>query len=144
MTEIGDLLPEGPDFSAVTAHADVEVALIAGPQLVVPVTNARYALNAANARWGSHKDATGYSVKEGKLSVTLAGGQQTILAGASKFAGYVGETGAPTAVLLVNHGLHIELQFDRAHAIGQADRGRLELSSHVAILRAEHSLQGRV
>jgi malate synthase len=168
LTEIGYLLPEGNDFSATTANVDAEVATIAGPQLVVPVTNARYALNAANARWGSlydalygtdvipeadgceksdaynprrgakviafardfidqaaplaggsHKDATGYSVNGGKLSVTLANRQQTILADAAKFAGYVGQAAAPTAVLLVNNGLHIEIQFDRAHAIGK-------------------------
>jgi malate synthase len=170
LIEIGYLLPEGPDFSATTANADVEVAAVAGPQLVVPVTNARYALNAANARWGSlydalygtdvipeadgcgksggynprrgakviafardfldksarlasgsHQDATGYSVAGGRLSVTLANGQQTTLADPAKLAGYVGPAGAPTAVLLVNHGLHIEIQFDRAHPIGQTD-----------------------
>jgi malate synthase len=170
LTEIGYLLPEGRDFSATTANVDAEVAVVAGPQLVVPVTNARYALNAANARWGSlydalygtdvlpetdgceksggynprrgakviafarqfldkavplaqgsHQDATGYSVKEGKLSVTLANSPPTTLADGSQFAGHVGEVAGPTAILLVNHGLHIELQFDRAHAIGKSD-----------------------
>jgi len=170
LTEIGYLLPEGPDFSATTANVDAEVAVVAGPQLVVPVTNARYALNAANARWGSlydalygtdvipetdgceksggynpkrgakviaftrefldkaaplasgsHKDATGYSVKEGKLCVTLANSPQTTLADGAKLAGYLGDAAAPTAILLVNHGLHIEIQFDRAHVIGKTD-----------------------
>ena len=170
LAEIGYLVPEGPDFKVETATVDDEIAAIAGPQLVVPVSNARYALNAANARWGSlydalygsdaiprdahaapakgydpargklviawarrfldeavplasgsHADARGYTIKNGALSVALADGKTVGLKDAKQFAGFRGSTDAPTAILLVNNKLHIELVVDRAHPVGRDD-----------------------
>ena len=168
LTEIGYLVPPGADFAIETATVDPEIATLAGPQLVVPVTNARYALNAANARWGSLYDAlygtdaipgrenakpgydssrgdlviawarkllddsvplekgswsdvTTLAVEGGALSVTTAGGK-IALADTKAFAGYRGEPTSPTAILLVHHGLHIEIVVDRAHRIGKTDK----------------------
>ncbi len=168
LSEIGYLVPTGPDFSVTTANVDPEIAQVAGPQLVVPVNNARYALNAANARWGSlydalygtdvipdtggldrgsaynprrgaeviaraagylseaaplqqgtHGEACGYRIDNGQLLVALADSSETSLANPSQFVGYRGDPGAPSAVLLVNHGLHIEIQIDRNHPVGK-------------------------
>jgi malate synthase len=170
LTDIGYLLPEPPDFTITTANVDPEISSTAGPQLVVPVANARFALNAANARWGSlydalygtdvipetdgaekgdsynkvrgdkviayartflgdsvplaegsYTDATGFAVADRELIVTLHEGTQTGLADPGQLAGYTGEPSSPRSVLLVNHGLHIEILIDPQSPVGQTD-----------------------
>ena len=175
LQNIGYLLPEGPDFKITTQNVDEEIALQAGPQLVVPVKNARFALNAVNARWGSlydalygtdaiaetdgaekgrgynpirgekvitfgrqhldtaaplangsHADATLYAVDNGQLVVSLKGDRETGLAQPEKFVGYRGSEAAPSAVLLKNNGLHIEIQIDAEGSIGKTDAARVQ------------------
>ncbi len=171
---IGYLVPEPKKVKATTKNVDDELATQAGPQLVVPILNARYALNAANARWGSlydalygtdvisedkgcekvgkkggynpkrgakvieyaryvldrcaplkkgsHVGSTGYKVnKDGELVVSLAEGGTSKLADKSQFIGFQGEAKAPSAVLLKHNGLHLEIQINRATAIGKTD-----------------------
>jgi malate synthase len=170
LTDIGYLLPEPEDFTITTSGVDDEITTTAGPQLVVPVLNARFALNAANARWGSLYDAlygtdvipetdgadkgssynrirgdkviayarkfldqaaplasgswadvTGLSIGDGQLQIAL-GAESTELASPEKFVGYSGELGSPNwSVLLVNHGLHIEILIDPQAPIGKTD-----------------------
>lgn len=171
LREIGYLEPVPEDFKVTTANVDQEVANQAGSQLVVPIDNARYALNAANARWGSlydalygsdvisneagaeagvqynpvrgqkvidfakklldqsaplaegsHADVTAYKIAKGKLQATLESGNTTPLQDESKFVGYNGSEDAPTAVLLVNNGLHIEIAIDNNNPIGKSDK----------------------
>jgi malate synthase len=170
LTEIGYLVPEGRDFEITTANVDDEIAATAGPQLVVPVMNARYALNAANARWGSLYDAlygtdvipeadgcergSSYNPKRGAEVVSLAAkfldeavpladgnhcdvsayrlegadrqnylvadmtsGESTGLKDASQFAGYLGDDDL-TNILMRHNGLHIDIQIDRNHPVG--------------------------
>ena len=171
LTEIGYLLPEPDDFTITTSGVDDEITTTAGPQLVVPVLNARFALNAANARWGSLYDALygtdvipetdgaekgssynkvrgdkviAYARKFLDEAVPLASGllgrrdrrehrrrpaagrprrgSPPSLAGPEKFVGYSGELGSPSwSVLLVNHGLHIEILIDPESPVGKTD-----------------------
>ncbi len=181
LAEIGYLQPEQGAFAIDTAQVDPEIAEIAGPQLVVPVSNARYALNAANARWGSlydalygtdaiapqpaaasggragagagagagkydplrgakviafardfldahfallegsHHDAVEYRPAGQNLDVRLESGAVTALKEAAAFRGHQGDRGSPSVLLLIHHGLHVELHIDRAHHIGRDD-----------------------
>ena len=156
LKEIGYLKDEGPDFKIETSDIDEEIAIIAGPQLVVPIMNARYALNAANARWMSLYDSlygtdvieasedstserydpergeivikygrefldkyftlkdfswkkiTGIAIQDKDLKI-LKGIDVTTLKDANKFIGHRGEADNPSAIILKNNNLHIEI-----------------------------------
>ena len=150
LSDIGYLVPEPAPFQVTTQQVDREIAAMAGPQLVVPVLNARFLLNAANARWGSLYDAYygtdalnapparpgGYDaargaavIKAGRAFLDLA----VPLAGLS-WSDWDGQGTPPLAdpghfvaarpggILLAHHGLHIELVLDRSHPIGATDQ----------------------
>ncbi len=156
LKEIGYLKDEGPDFRIETSDIDEEISTIAGPQLVVPIMNARYALNAANARWMSLYDSlygtdvieasedstserydpergeivikygrefldkyftlknfswrkiTGIAIQNKELKI-LKGVDVTTLKDENKFVGHRGEADNPSAIILKNNNLHIEI-----------------------------------
>ena len=176
LTQAGylDAVPSDADSQATTTNVDAELALQAGPQLVVPVLNARYALNAANARWGSlydalygtdaiseeggatkagvnnapynpirgakviayarnfldqaaplatgsHRDATLYAIVNDELRVTMNNGSHTGLQNAVQYIGFQGTPEAPSSILMINNGSHIDIQIDSTTAIGKTD-----------------------
>jgi malate synthase len=171
LQEIGYLVEEGPAFKIETQNVDPEIASIAGPQLVVPVMNARFALNAANARWGSlydafygtdviaesdgrektatyntvrgdaviakaasfldeavpltsasHTEIVEYKIDGGILRAVTEIGDSVYLKNTSQLVGFRGEPETPSAVLLRNNGLHIEIQIDKGHPVGAASK----------------------
>ena len=147
LRDIGYLVPEPAPFEVTTANIDAELATMAGPQLVVPILNARFLLNAANARWGSLYDALygtdaipgapagkGYDAARGaqviawgrdfldKAVPLRAGSWSDWPGGEPDLADpgqFVGRAG--DTLLLRHNGLHIELVIDRAHPIGRTD-----------------------
>lgn len=170
LTDIGYIVEEKGDFSITTNYVDDEVATVAGPQLVVPLMNARFALNAANARWGSlydalygtdvisdengaevnktynpvrgakvqayarrfldeaaplsagsYQDVVSYQIANGQLVITLQSGEQVSLVDEDKFVGFNGAEQNPSAILLANNGLHIEIKIDPSMPVAQSD-----------------------
>ena len=170
LESIGYLEKQVQPYKVETENVDEEIAVQAGPQLVVPVSNARYAINAANARWGSlydalygtdaisnedgaeagkgynpirgakviayskaflnkvaplqagsHEEVTKYQIVEGKLVARLQNERVTTLLHEEKLIGYLGELENPSAILLKNNDLHVEIQIDRSHPIGKDD-----------------------
>ncbi len=148
LADIGYLLPEPAPFAIGTAHVDREIGAMAGPQLVVPILNARFLLNAANARWGSLYDALygsdvipgvasgGYDKARGARVIAYAKGflDRAIPLSAGSWADlsqqpapdlladptcYVGR--AEKGLLFRHNGLHIEVVIDRDHPIGRDD-----------------------
>ena len=181
LKDIGYLKEEGPDFKIETKNVDEEITSVAGPQLVVPIMNARYALNAANARWMSLYDSlygtdvieesedstsqrydpergelvikygrefldkyfplndfswkkiTGTAIQDGELKV-LKGIDVTTLKEANKFIGHRGEADNPSAIILKNNNLHIEiLKNPRAFSAQQDHAGISDIILESAI-----------
>ena len=170
LTDIGYLYPRSNNFSIKTSNVDPEIRKIAGPQLVVPVMNARFALNATNARWGSLYDAlygtdmisesegaireggynpirgdrviafaknfldetfplengtfnkaTNFEFIDSEIVITLNDGSKTHLLNKDQYIGYMDKGEGAYGLLFKNNNLHIEIQIDRSHPIGQDD-----------------------
>ncbi|MGJ8536195.1 MAG: malate synthase G [Parasphingopyxis sp.] len=148
LTDIGYLVPEPESFSIGTENVDDEVARIAGPQLVVPVLNDRFLLNAANARWGSLYDALygtdvlpgsakpgGYDAERGAQVIAAARNilDEFLPLAEGSWADFAGGTPALAdpgqlvgmngeSMLFRHNGLHLEVVVDRDHPIGRTDK----------------------
>ena len=151
LRRIGYLVDEPAPFSIETANVDAELATLAGPQLVVPVLNARFVLNAANARWGSLYDALygtdalpgqasgrGYDAARGAQVIAWAKEflDRSVPLAAGKWADWRGgelRLAEPSQLvgragqnwLLRHHGLHIEIVIDPSHAVGRTDPAQI-------------------
>jgi malate synthase len=148
LREISYLVPEPAPFAVGTQNVDPEIATMAGPQLVVPALNARFALNAANARWGSLYDALygtdaldappakpgGYDADRGAAVIARAKAflDEAVPLAPGSWADWRGEDLSladpsqlvgckPSGILLRHNGLHIELVIDSSSAIGKTD-----------------------
>ena len=150
LTEIGYLVPEPAPFAISTVNVDAEIATMAGPQLVVPVLNDRFLLNAANARWGSLYDAYygtdaldaeparpgGYDPVRGAAVIVAARAflDQALPLAAGSWSDWHGE-GVPAladpaqfvgqkpgALLFRHNGLHVEVVIDRSSPVGATDK----------------------
>ena len=181
LKEIGYLKEVGPDFTIETKNVDEEITIIAGPQLVVPIMNERYALNAANARWMSLYDSlygtdvieqsedstsqrydplrgemvikygrnflekyfplenlhwqkiTGFKIKDGILTI-LKEEIETCLKNKDKFVGHRGEANNPSAIILKNNNLHIEIIINpKAFSAAQDPAGISDIIIEAAI-----------
>lgn len=140
LSDIGYIVPEPAPFQIGTQNVDAEIATMAGPQLVVPVLNARFLLNAANSRWGSLYDAYygtdaldaaparpgGYDQVRGDavikavrafLDSAIPGWQAALEGGVSEYLVATRDGG----YLFRNNGLHIEVVIDRNHPVGATD-----------------------
>jgi malate synthase len=170
LMEISYLADDAGGVMVTTGGVDTEISAQAGPQLIVPLLNRRYAANAVNARWGSlydalygtdaidrsgelapgagynpargaaviaqvrdfldavaplaqssHRDATSYAVRAGRLVVGCKAGTTVELTNPTQFLGYRGDPQAPEAVVLVHNRLHLEILIDRDAPIGRDD-----------------------
>ena len=170
LTEIGYLSEDKTNFIITPSKVDREISDVSGPQLVVPVDNARFVLNAANARWGSlydalygtdvipnttglkaskhynpargravinyvreflddlfplnhgsHKDVANYTIYYNHLMAYFADGSCTGLETPSQYVAFLGDENHPTAIVLKNNGLHLEMIINPNGTIGKED-----------------------
>ena len=175
LAQIGYLEEVPDDFIITTENVDPEISSIPGPQLVVPIMNARFALNATNARWGSlydalygtdviqedggasrkgpyneirgskviefakqfldecfpiedyfYKDISHISIKDKRLVLKTEQGQEAFLKDENQLKGFIGTAENPSAILLVNNNLHLEIQIDPNHPVGKTDSANIK------------------